>query len=129
MNRIHVFVFRLYERRNLRNWFYTIAFAIFVPVGYRFADIAWRFGDWFDRPLAVLAGLLIGIATIVTLLRIWRVPPSQVVTEPEPLPVETPQRASMADEILAVARRRSAQNRDLAAYAAALGSSRSKSWH
>src|SRR4051812_2347676 len=125
MNRIHVFVFRLYERRNLRNWFYTIAFAIFVPVGYRFADFAWRYGEWFDKPLAVLAGLLIGIATIVTLLRIWRVPPSQVVTEPEPLPIKTPHHVSMADEILGVARRRSAQNRDLAAYAHALGSSRS----
>ena len=87
MNRVHVFVFRLYERRLLRNWFYTIAFAIFVPVGYRFADLAWRYGEWFDKPLAVIAGLLIGIATVVTLMRIWRVPPKQVVTPSEPEPV------------------------------------------
>src|ERR1022692_4781540 len=38
MNRAQVFVFRFYEQRELRNWFYTVAFAIFVPVGYHFAD-------------------------------------------------------------------------------------------
>jgi len=32
------------------------------------------------KPLAAIAGLLIGLATIVTLMRIWHVPPKQVVT-------------------------------------------------
>jgi hypothetical protein len=39
MNRAQLFVFRFYEIRELRNWFYTVAFAIFVPVGYRFAEL------------------------------------------------------------------------------------------
>lgn len=128
MNQIHVFVFRLYERRQLRNWFYTIAFTIFVPAGYHFADLAWRYGSWYDKPLAVLAGLLIGIATAVTLLRIWRVPPKQVVTPPARLPAVTSSNHTVADEVMAAMRRRAAQNRDLASHAAALGSSMGRTW-
>ena len=129
MNWIHVSIFRLYERRNLRNWFYTIAFAIFVPVGYRFADIAWRYGEWFDKPLAVIAGLFIGIATVVTLLRIWRVPPTQVVTLPAVAPVVPTLVQHVADDVMSMMRSRAAHNRDLAMGAAALGSCRGKTWH
>jgi len=130
MNQVQLFVFRLYEQRKLRNWFYTIAFAIFVPVGYHFADLAWRNGAWYDKPLAVIAGLFIGIATIVTLLRIWHVPPQQVVTAPTPQPVVALAPAiSLADEVMATMRNRAAQNRDFAMHAAALGSSTGRSWH
>ena len=130
MNRVQVFVFRLYEQRALRNWFYTIAFAIFVPVGYHFAELAWRYGSWYDKPLAVIAGLFIGIATVVTLLRIWRVPPTQVVTVVAPLPVIVPEpEHSLADEMIASMRSRAAHQRDLASHAAALGSSMGRSWH
>ena len=128
MNRVQLFVFRLYERRNLRNWFYTLAFAIFVPVGYHFADLAWRYGSWYDKPLAVIAGLLIGIATVVTLLRIWHVPPKQVVTPPVSLPSVAPPHSSVADEVMATMRQRAARNRDMARGAAALGSTH-RTWH
>ena len=131
MNRVQLFVFRLYERRQLRNWFYTVAFAVFVPVGYHFADMAWRNGAWYDKPLAVIAGLLIGIATAVTLLRIWRVPPKQVVTMPTPARPVAPHdnHESIADEMMAAMRSRAARNRDLATHAAALGSSMHRPWH
>jgi hypothetical protein len=120
-----LFVFRLYERRHLRNWFYTISFAIFVPIGYRFADLAWRYGSWVDKPLAVIAGVAIGIATVVTLMRIWHVPPRQTVTAAEPeLVLVAPQGVTrLADSVIAAARVRAARNRDMALYAAALGSS------
>jgi hypothetical protein len=129
MNRVQLFVFRLYERRNLRNWFYTLAFAIFVPVGYHFADLAWRYGSWYDKPLALIAGLLIGIATVVTLMRIWHVPPKQVVTPSAPWPSAAPPHNSVADEVMAMMRQRAARNRDLARGAAALGSSTGRTWH
>jgi len=128
MNRAQVSVFRLYEQRELRNWFYTVAFAIFVPVGYRFAELAWRYGSWYDKPLAVIAGLLIGLATIVTLMRIWRVPPKQVVTPIAESPAAEPPSNVVAEDIVAVIRSRAAHNRDLALYAAALGSSIHKPW-
>jgi len=128
MNRVQVFVFRLYEKRELRNWFYTIAFAIFVPVGYHFADLAWRYGAWYDKPLAVIAGLFIGLATIVTLMRIWRVPPKQVVTPIAESPAVEPPTNPVADDIVAVMRSRAAHNRDLALGAAALGSSVRRNW-
>ena len=128
MNRVQVFVFRLYEKRELRNWFYTIAFAIFVPVGYRFADLAWRNGSWYDKPLAVIGGLFIGLATIVTLMRIWRVPPRQVVTPVAESPAVEPRTSSVADQMIAMMRSRAAHNRDLALGAAALGSSVHKTW-
>ena len=128
MNRAQVFVFRFYEQRELRNWFYTVAFAIFVPVGYHFADLAWRYGSWYDKPLAVIAGLFIGLATIVTLMRIWRVPPKQVVTPIVESPAAVPPSIPVADDIVAVIRSRAAHNRDLALYASALGSSVRKPW-
>jgi len=129
MNRVQLSVFRLYEQRNLRNWFYTVAFAIFVPVGYHFAELAWRDGSWYDKPLAIIAGLFIGIATVVTLLRIWHVPPKQVVTAPTPVPIVPPPHSSVANDMMGMMRRRAAQNRDLASYAAALGSSMGRTRH
>jgi hypothetical protein len=130
MNWVQLSVFRLYERPRLRNWFYTVAFGIFVPIGYRFADIAWRYGSPIDKPLAVLAGVFIGIATVVTLMRIWHVPPRQIVTRPEPEPVVAPQPDNhLADDLIAAARSRAAHNRDLALHAAALGSSIRTHWH
>jgi hypothetical protein len=123
MSRFQIFVFGLYERPRLRNWFYTLAFAIFVPVGYRFAALAWRYGSWFDKPLAVVAGLVIGITTLVTLMRVWHVPPQQTLIPEGPRESPTPVRTrSIADEIMAAARRRAAVNRDLAMNAGALGS-------
>jgi hypothetical protein len=130
MNWVQLSVFRLYERPRLHNWFYTVAFAIFVPIGYRFADIAWRYGSPIDKPLAVLAGVFIGIATVVTLMRIWHVPPRQIVTRPEPELVVAPQPDNhLADDLIAAARSRAAHNRDLALHAAALGSSIGTHWH
>ncbi len=124
------FIFRLYEQRRLRDWFYTLAFLVFVPVGYRFAALAWRYGDWFDKPLAVIAGALIGITAVVTLMRVWHVEPRLVATPaalPEPAPAEPIH--ARADDYLSAARRRAAQNRELASGAAALGSTRrGKTW-
>jgi hypothetical protein len=130
VNWVQTSVFRLYERRTLRNWFYTVAFGIFVPIGYRFADLAWRYGSPIDKPLAVIAGFFIGIATVVTLLRIWHVPPRQIVTRAEPDPVVAPQPAKrVADDLIAATRSRAARTRDMALHAAALGSSIGMRWH
>ena len=131
MNWVQVSVFRLYERRLLRNWFYTVSFAIFVPIGYRFADLAWRYGSPIDKPLAVIAGIAIGIATVVTLMRIWHVPPRQTVpaAEPEPVAVAPQPMHNVADDVMSAMRSRAAQNRDMAMHAAALGSSTGARWH
>jgi hypothetical protein len=132
MNSVQLSVFRLYERPLLRNWFYTVAFGIFVPIGYRFAALAWRYGTPIDRPLAFIAGVFIGIATVVTLLRIWAVPPRQIVTRAEPEPVVAQESAivnQVADDLMAATRGRAAYNRDLAKHAAALGSSIGARWH
>src|SRR5262245_11381366 len=125
MTWVQLSVFRLYERRRLRNWFYTVAFGIFVPIGYRFADLAWRYGSPIDKPLAVIAGFFIGVATVVTLLRIWHVPPQQTVTRPDPTfePMTSQPVNHVADDLIAAMRTRAAHNRDLARHAAALGSS------
>jgi hypothetical protein len=124
MNWVQLAIFRLYERPRLRNWFYTVAFGIFVPVGYRFAALAWRYGSPIDKPLAIIAGVFIGIATVVTLTRIWRVPPRQIVTRAEPETVLAQKPVNhVADDLMAATRGRAAYNRDLAMYAAALGSS------
>jgi hypothetical protein len=117
------FVFRLYEQPRTRNWFYTVAFAIFIPTGLRFAILAWEYGDWFDKPLSIIAGLVIGSTAVVTLLRLWTVPPRQTLSaiarmepeEPTPLPPN-------ASEIYAAAKYQAAQNRQIARSAAALGS-------
>lgn len=123
MNSLRMLIFRLFERRRLRDWFYTVAFVIFVPVGLRFALLAWEFGSWFDKPLAVIAGGFIGVTTVVTLLRFWHVAPRQVATQPAPQPVPAPKPVlSMADSLMIAAQRRAAENRALARGARALGS-------
>ena len=124
--RLRNYVFSLYERPLLRNWFYTLAFAIFVPVGFRFALLAWDFGGDYDKIMAVIAGFAVGITTVVTLLRIWAVPPSQTVpvSDNVPAPHEDSPKKVDASEILAAVRANSARNRQFAQGARALGSSR-----
>ena len=131
MNRLQSFIFWHYEQRRLRDWFYTVAFLIFVPVGFRFASLAWRYGHWVDKPLAVIAGLFIGITTVVTLMRVWSVPPRQTTTPPPQNPPAIPAKPAvlLADELLMAASYRAARNRALAAGARALGSSLLGSWH
>jgi hypothetical protein len=125
MQQLRTFVFGLYEQPRIRNWFYTIAFAIFVPTGFRFATLAWEFGDWFDRPLAVIAGAFIGLTALVTLLRIWNVEPRKTVAAiPEEVPQLTEVKPPM--DMLAAARRQAAQNRQYARDAASLGSTRGR---
>jgi hypothetical protein len=119
------YIFALYERPLLRNWFYTLAFAIFVPVGCRFALLAWDFGSKFDRGMTVVAGLAVGITTIVTLVRIWSVPPSKTIVH-----IDHSERhhvedlRPLASEMVAVAKAYSARNRQIAQGARALGSPR-----
>jgi hypothetical protein len=120
-----VLVFKLYEQPCWRNWFYTFAFAIFVPTGLRFAILAWEYGDWIDKPLSIFAGFIIGITAIVTLLRVWTVPPRQTV-EPRvrTQTVEPPILPPNASQIYAAARCLAARNREIARGAAALGPTR-----
>jgi hypothetical protein len=131
MNRLQNFIFRHYEQRRLRDWFYTVAFLIFVPVGFRFASLAWRYGYWVDKPLALIAGLFIGITTVVTLMRVWSVPPRQTTTPAPPNPPAIPAQPAVpaADEFLMAASYRAARNRALAAGARALGSTPRGTWH
>lgn len=117
------FVFTLYEKRELRNWFYTLACGIFVPTGFRFAILAWKYGDWLDKPLSIFAGLVIGITTAVTLLRIWAVPPRQTVEAKADIETVKPNPSpASASQAYAAARYQAAQNREIATGAAALGS-------
>jgi hypothetical protein len=122
------FVFELYEQRRLRNWFYTLAFAIFVPTGFRFAMLAWEFGDWFDKPLSIIAGLSIGITSLVTLLRVWAVPPvqtSRIPETPATRQVSTPSMLAVDEAV----RRQAAANREAARGARALGASHGWPFH
>jgi hypothetical protein len=118
------FVFTFYEQRRLRNWSYTLASAVFVPAGLRFAILAWEYGDWWDKPLSILAGLLIGLIAVVTLLRFWAVPPRQTVDAKGPEPVDTAALKPDASQVHAAARLLAARNREIARGAAALGSTR-----
>jgi hypothetical protein len=120
-------VFSLYERPVLRNWFYTFAFAVFVPVGFRFAMLAWTFGQPFDRVMTIVGGVAVGITTVVTLLRIWAVPPRRTVdhfSSPEHHEIPADNRPN-AGEILSAVRGNSARSREFARAARALGSTRS----
>lgn len=130
MTPFRIFVFRLFEQRRLRDWFYTVAFLIFVPVGYRFAALAWRYGTWVDKPLAVIAGAFIGVTTVVTLLRFWNVAPRQVVTAavPRPQAISKAVPSSAAADYLAATRRRAAENRAMATGAGVLGSTTGHRW-
>jgi hypothetical protein len=123
MHQLRLLVFRLFERRLLRDWFYTIAFIIFVPVGLRFATLAWRYGSWEDKPLSVIAGMFIGVTAMVTLLRFWHVPPQQVVTADGPAAVVAEEPVHRhAEEYIEAVRYRAAANRAIAHEAGALGS-------
>lgn len=121
---VHRLVFSLYEQRKLRNWFYTLAFAIFVPTGCRFAILAWQYGDWFDKPLSIVAGIIIGITAMVTLVRIWSVPPQRTL-ESAAAEDKTPAAPPTPYEMHAAAKFQAARNREIARGAAALGSTRS----
>ncbi len=124
MRTFREYIFRLYEQPRLRNWFYTLAFAIFVPVGFRFATLAWEFGDWFDKPLAVIAGAFIGATAFVTLLRIWKVPPRRTVPSPGPEPKFEATKTLKSSNVYSTARYLAARNRQMARDAASLGSTR-----
>jgi hypothetical protein len=119
---IQEYVFSLYERPLLRNWFYTFAFAIFVPVGLRFAVLAWKYGVEFDRLMTIVGGLAVGITAVVTLWRIWSVAPRRTIIEP---PHEThvahAESGPSGAEIMAAVRGYSARNRQIAQGARALG--------
>jgi hypothetical protein len=117
-------IFTLYEQRRVRNWFYTLAFAVFVPTGLRFAILAWKFGDWFDKPLSIFAGLIIGSTAVVTLLRLWTVPPRQTLAVAAGVAISEPAAPSLnASEIHEAAKWQAAHNREIARGAAALGPS------
>lgn len=119
---LQTYVFGIYEQRQIRNWLYTLAFAIFVPTGLRFAILAWRFGDWFDKPLSVFAGLVIGVTMLVTLLRLWTVSPRQTLTMKQRIQIaETPADPPNASEMYEAAKWQAAHNREIARGAAALG--------
>jgi hypothetical protein len=129
MHQLRLLIFRFFERRLLRDWFYTVAFIIFVPVGLRFAILAWEYGDWFDKPLSVIAGMFIGVTAMVTLLRFWHVPPTQLATAEALAPVHNAERAHPhAEEYLEAVRHRAAANRAMASGAGALGSTLRRSW-
>ena len=106
------------------------AFAIFVPTGFRFAILSWEYGDWFDKPLAVIGGLFIGVTAGVTLLRVWQVPPRRTVSFENDLVAERPAAlaAPNASELLASAKGQAALNRKIARDASALGSTRGGSF-
>ncbi|HTS76254.1 MAG TPA: hypothetical protein VMG40_08625 [Bryobacteraceae bacterium] len=123
MNGFRNFVFSLYERDRVRKWAYTLAFAISVPTGFRFAVLAWEYGDWFDKPLSIVAGLAIGVTAVVTLLRIWTVPPRQTVENAALFAAMEALRLPPAgSRIHDDAVRQAARNREIAKGAAALGS-------
>ena len=122
LNPVREYVFTLYERPLLRNWFYTIAFAIFVPVGFRFAVLAWTYGGDFDRFMSIIGGLAVGITAVVTLLRIWSVAPLRTVIEPpHEQHVAHHESGPSGAEIMAAVRGYSARNRQIAQGARALG--------
>jgi hypothetical protein len=78
--------------------------------------------------IVAFAGILIG-AAIVSLPRIRHVSRRPTITSAPPLAAPiAPVENHLADDVLAATRSKAAMARDLAAYAAALGSSR-KSWH
>jgi hypothetical protein len=123
---IRTYLFSLYERRLLRNWAYTFAFAIFVPVGLRFALLAWDYGNEYDRIMAIVAGLAAGATAAITLLRIWAVPPKRTVAETPEVPAAAHVIETRIDaaQLLRAARASSLRNRQMARGARALGSPR-----
>ena len=127
MIRFRTLVFQLFKQRGLRYWFYIAAFFIFVPVGYRFAALAWRNSSWVEKPLAVIAGFVVGIAAVVTRMVFRHVASQQVDTPAVPHFAATSTPAnSPANEFAAAVRRRAAENRVIATGAGALGSTMGK---
>ena len=124
--RIRTHLFSLYEQKSLRNWAYTFAFAIFVPVGFRFALLAWDYGNEYDRVMAIVAGLAVGATAAITLLRIWAVPPKQTVVGKPEVRVAVTHVESRIDaaELIGAARACSMRNRQMAKGARALGTPR-----
>ena len=123
---IQTHLFSLYEKRLLRNWAYTLAFAIVVPVGLRFALLAWDYGNRFDRVMAIVAGLTVGATAAITLLRIWAVPPKQTIVSTPNVATIAPDTHPRVDaaEIIASVRACSMRNRQMALGARALGTPR-----
>jgi hypothetical protein len=128
MRQLRLLVFRLFERRRLRDWFYTVAFIVSVPVGLRFAILAWRYGSWVDKPLAVVAGGFIGVTAVVTLLRFWEVPPQLVASQDVEAPAEVRPDVPHAGDLMSAARQRAAANRAMAMGAGVLGSTTGRRW-
>ncbi len=75
MKRLTESLFALYEKPRLRNWAYSIAFAVVVPIGGRFAYLAGHQGGAIDWALAIVGGLIMIALAIVTLIRFWSVQP------------------------------------------------------
>ncbi len=86
--------------------------------------LAWEFGDWFDKPLSIFAGLMIGSTAVVTLLRLWTVPPRQTLAAAAGMePAEPAVPVLNASQMYAAAKWQAAHNRQIARGAAALGPS------
>jgi hypothetical protein len=127
LEKIRTHLFSLYEQRLLRNWAYTFAFAIFVPVGFRFSLLAWDYGNEYDRVMAIVAGLAAGATAAITLLRIWAVPPKQTVVAHPNVQAARDHVETRIDaaQLLGAARASSLRNRHMAKGARALGTPRS----
>ncbi len=111
------FIFQVWENSKLRNWAYTLAFLLIVPVGGRFSWFAWQHGNGLDRFLVIVTGLVMGALASVTLYRFWQVLP--VATSPEK-PVDFPPMSEEFD-VLSDLDRSNVHNRLIARDAAALG--------
>ncbi|HUP04023.1 MAG TPA: hypothetical protein VMU19_08540 [Bryobacteraceae bacterium] len=124
MDWVRSHVFRFWENRTARNWGLSIGFLLVVPVGARFASIAWKYGNLFDQIAVVVAGGVIGVMSVVVLLRVWLVPPVRTLPDGagaghhlEPHHLAGPDFLAAGE----LARLRSARNSTLGKEAAALG--------
>ncbi len=87
--------------------------------------LAWEYGDWFDKPLSIFSGLIIGVTAVVTLLRMWAVPPRQTMQRPARSQAQQTSAAPVnASQLHAAAMFFAARNREIARGAAALGATR-----
>lgn len=124
MDRLVRAVFAFYEQWAFRNWAFTIAFLIVVPVGGRFAYLAWLYGSSFDHFMVITGGGVMGVISCIILLRFWTVGPVQTLaTFSRPEAEELQRKIDVAGYFENV-RTKTETNRDLARGAAALGSSR-----
>jgi hypothetical protein len=88
----------------------------------RFALVAWEYGAWFDKPLTILGGTIIGLTSVMTVLRVWDVPPVQTMQ----FAAESDSDAALheltvAGELIADVRAQALRNRMIARDAASLG--------